>query len=324
MQNRALGRTGLHVSALGLGGMMFGWRAGAAEVEQILKTAIDAGINFVDTSGSYGRGASEELLGGALQRLGVRKEVLIATKFGLPSSHTTDQNSTGNSRHNVIRQCESSLRRLAVDHIDLLQIHWPSMDVPIEETLWALDSLVQQGKVRYIGTSNFAAWQIVESLWCSDRRNLIAVSSEQTAFNLLDRRAETDIFRVVDRYGLGLIAYRPLAEGLLTGKYSPDQPFPPDSRFAQATKGGDYRQRMSPRVIQIVETLVDAAPDYGISPATLAISWILTRRQISTVLIGPSANSQVEDVRRASDVRLEPSVVAKLDGLVEPGAAVVA
>ena len=150
------------------------------------------------------------------------------------------------------------------------------------------------------------------------------MSSEQTAFNLLDRHAETDIFRVVDRYGLGLIAYRPLAEGLLTGKYSPNQPFPPDSRFAQATKGGDYRQRMGPRVMQIVETLVDAAPDHGISPATLAISWILTRRQISTVLIGPSANSQVEDVRRASDVRLEPSVVAKLDGLVEPGAAVVA
>jgi aryl-alcohol dehydrogenase-like predicted oxidoreductase len=317
MKYRVLCRTGLRVSAVGLGCMMFGWRADAREAEKIVKSAVAGGINFIDTSASYGRGASEELLGSALKQLNVRGDVLIATKFGLASERAPGENATGNSRHNVIRQCEQSLKRLQIDHIDLLQIHQPSLEIPIEETLLALDQLVRQGKVRYIGSSNFAAWQIVEALWCADRRSLVPLSSEQVAFNLLDRRAETETFKIAGRYGLGIISYSPLAEGLLTGKYYADQPFPIDSRFAAATKGGNYRSRMTAAVMRIVESVSDIAREHKVSPAGLAIAWVLRHPQVSTVLLGPSANNQMEELLLAVDIELDPQVIETIGRLPE-------
>jgi aryl-alcohol dehydrogenase-like predicted oxidoreductase len=319
MKYRVLGNTGLHVSALSVGCMMFGWRAGSVEVNQILENAVASGINFFDTSGSYGRGASEELLGAALKRLNLRSKVIIATKFGLPSEETADRNAIGNTRYNTIRQCELSLRRLQVDHIDLLQIHYPSGHVPIEETLWALDQLVRQGKILYIGTSNFAAWQTVESLWCSERRTLAAATCTQVPYNLLDRRAEREIFEMADHYSLGVIAYGALAEGLLTGKYRTDQPFPDDSRFAMATKGGNYRDRMSPRVMHLVETVKNLASENEVSPASLAISWALHRPQVSTILVGLSKSDQLKELMEAIDIDLAPATLRTLNALNEPG-----
>jgi aryl-alcohol dehydrogenase-like predicted oxidoreductase len=284
MKYRALGSSDLKVSVIGLGCMMFGWRADEAEAAKIVGTALDAGINLFDTSVSYGRGASETMLGALLKRLNVRDEVHIATKVGLASEADPRPNDVGNSRYNVMRQCELSLQRLQTDHIDLLQIHRPSSEVPIEETMDGLDRLVRDGKVRYIGTSNFSARQIVECLHCSEKNGLRQISSEQLRYNVLDRSAESNIFDVAARHRLGVLVYSPLAEGILTGKYRRNIPLPFDSRFAVATGKQDYIKRLTPEVFQAVDKLAVAATQRGLSVITLAAAWILKNKNVSSVL----------------------------------------
>jgi len=303
--------------------MMFGWRADEAEAAKIAGAALDAGINFFDTSVSYGRGASETILGGLLKRLRVRDKVFIATKVGLASEVDPAPDAVGNGRRNVIRQCELSLRRLQVDHIDLLQIHRPSREVPIEETMGALDQLIRDGKVRYIGTSNFSAWQIVECLWRCEINHLLPISSEQLRYNILDRRAERDIFDVVGRYGLGSLAYSPLAEGILTGKYKANGPLPSDSRFAMATRKEDYAKRLTPEVLQVVDKLAAAAKQRGISPTTLAVAWILKNQNVSSVLSGPSRHEQLTPFCQALDVTLDDECLAAIDTIVGRGQSLV-
>ena len=315
MQFRDLGRTGLRVSAVGVGCMMFGWRADEAEAERIVAAAADAGINLFDTSVSYGRGASEIILGSALKRLKLRDKVLVATKVGLASEPEPGPNEVGNGRHNIMRQCELSLRRLQADHIDILQIHYPSHDVPIEETMRALDQLVRDGKVRYVGTSNFAAWQIVESLWRCERHHLLPISCHQVRYNILDRRAECEVFDVAEQYGLGVFTYSPLAEGILSGKYRTDAPFPPDSRFAMASRNSNHAGRLTPEVLRAVDGLVNAARKRDVPAAALAAAWILRTKTVSSILAGPSRQEQLQAFLDAPALQIDDDFLAMIDAL---------
>jgi aryl-alcohol dehydrogenase-like predicted oxidoreductase len=231
MQYRSFGRTGVKVSELCLGCMMFGGKTTPEDSYAIIDKAIEAGINFLDTANVYSRGRSEEVTGEALKRNGKRHQIVLATKV-----HGTmaddDPNMQGNSRRHIIEQCEASLRRLQTDYIDLYQIHRPQSDIPIDETLRALDDLIRDGKVRYIGTSTFAAWQVMESLWVSKELGLNRFVCEQQPYNILDRRVERELLPMARTYGIATIPWSPLAGGLLTGKYTRNAPPPPDSRFA--------------------------------------------------------------------------------------------
>src|ERR687894_1028998 len=218
VEYRNLGRTGAKVSEICLGCMMFGDRTSDEDSADIIDRAIDGGLNFLDTANVYTRGASEEAVGKALKRNGKRDSIVLATKVhGSMDEH--DPNAAGNHRRHIIEQCEASLRRLQVDYIDLYQIHRPSSEVPIDETLRALDDLIRAGKVRYIGTSTFAAWQLVEALWVAKELALNRFVCEQPPYNLLDRRVERELLPMARTFGIGIIPWSPIAGGLLSGKY---------------------------------------------------------------------------------------------------------
>src|SRR4051812_18332002 len=221
MSHRSLGRTGIRVSQLTLGAMMFGGRAEAAASHAIIDRAIDGGINFIDTANVYNAGRSEEIVGDALRRNGHRHHLVLATKVhgNMHPDDALDPNQAGNSRRQIIEQAEASLRRLKTDYIDLYQIHRPQPGGPIDETLRALDDLVRSGKVRYIGSSTFAAWQVIESLWVAKEYGLNRFVTEQPPYNLLDRRIERELIPAATSYGIGIIPWSPLAGGFLSGKY---------------------------------------------------------------------------------------------------------
>ena len=223
MQYRSFGRTGVKVSELCLGCMMFGGKTTPEDSYAIIDRAIEAGINFLDTANVYSRGRSEEVTGEALKRNGKRHEIVLATKVH-GTMDDDDPNMQGNSRRHIIQQCEASLRRLQTDYIDLYQIHRPQSDIPIDETLRALDDLIRDGKVRYIGTSTFAAWQVMESLWVSKELGLNRFVCEQQPYNILDRRVERELLPMARTYGIATIPWSPLAGGLLTGKYTRETP----------------------------------------------------------------------------------------------------
>jgi aryl-alcohol dehydrogenase-like predicted oxidoreductase len=322
MEYRLLGNTGLKVSVVGLGCMTFGWRADAEEACQIVAKAFDLGINLFDTSVSYGRGVSESILGEALKRSGKRNDALIATKFGSAATPDAKLNELGNSRRNLIAQCELSLRRLKCDWIDLLQIHNFSADVPLEETLRGLDQLVRDGKVRYIGCSNFTGGQLLEAVQTVDRRNFCSIASHQVRFNLLDRRAEGDVMHVARRHGVGNLAYSPLSEGLLTGKYRVGEAFPADSRFAAASPANNYGSRLNIEVVQAIRSLNEAAISHGMSLWQLALAWVLANPMVSCALVGPSTHEQVQELQDIFDVRLSGELADFADRINPPGACV--
>ncbi len=319
VESRRLGNTGLKVGAVGVGCMTFGWRADAAEAEAIVTDALDIGINLFDTSVSYGRGVSETLLGRALKRSGRRKDAFIATKFGGAATAGATPEEIGNSRRNLMRQCELSLRRLESDWIDLLQIHNFSADVPLEETLGGLDQLVREGKVRYIGCSNFTAGQLVEALGCAEQRKFCSIASHQARFNLLDRRAETDVLPVAHRHGVANLIYSPLAEGLLTGKYCAAEVFPAGSRFAAASPLNNYGARLTIEVDGAIKSLNAAALARSMSLWQLALSWILSNPAICCVLLGPSNRDQVKPLADIADIRVDSDLAALADSLNPPG-----
>jgi aryl-alcohol dehydrogenase-like predicted oxidoreductase len=244
MEYRRFGNTDLKVGMVGVGCMTFGWRADAAETNAIVAAALGIGINLFDTAVSYGRGVSETMLGQALKRTGRRNDVLIATKFGGAATADAKPEELGNSRRTLLAQCELSLRRLQTDWIDLLQIHHFSANVPFEETLGGLEQLVREGKVRHIGCSNFDGAQLLAVIECANRRQLCEIASHQSRFNLLDRRAETDVIPIAYEHGVANLTYSPLAEGLLTGKYRAGEAFPTDSRFAVASPANNYQARL--------------------------------------------------------------------------------
>jgi len=319
MELRPLGRTGVKVSSLCLGCMMFGGKTTPEDSADIIDRALDAGINFLDTANVYSRGKSEEATGEALKRNGKRNQVILATKVHGDMGLANDPNAGGNSRRHIIEQCEASLRRLQVDHIDLYQIHRPQSDIPIDETLRALDDLTRSGKVRYIGTSTFAAWQLLESLWVSKELNLNRFVCEQPPYNLLDRRIERELLPMARTYGFAVIPWSPLGGGLLTGKYTRNEPPPEDSRFANYQSNPMQRRRMSERIFDVVEGLQPLAEAKGVSLSQFALAWCMQQPGVTSPIIGPRTMDQLEDNLKAIDVTFSDEERRAIDHVIRPG-----
>ncbi|HVQ91266.1 MAG TPA: aldo/keto reductase [Mycobacteriales bacterium] len=329
MNLRPLGRTGVRVAPLALGCMNFGGRADEATATGILDRALDAGVTLVDTADVYGhdpadmmvgQGRSEEILGRALERGGRRGRVVLATKAFFPTSG--DPNDQGSSRRHLITACEASLRRLRVDHIDLFQLHHPSNDVPIDETLRALDDLVRAGKVRYLGTSAFGAWQIVESLWASATLGLHRFVTEQPPYHLLDRRAERELVPMARSHGIAVLPWSPTAGGFLTGRYRRGQPPPAGSRFDTFWAGGRDEQFTDP-AFDVLDVVVALAAEKGCTPAQLALAWCAAQPGITAPIIGPRTLEQLEDSLGALDVTITADDTARIDAVAPPGRATV-
>jgi len=317
------GRTGVKVSPLTLGCMMFGYKTELDETCRIIDRALDAGINVLDTADMYARGKSEEFTGEALKRNGQRDRVVLCTKVH-NRMDDTDPNAWGNTRRHIIAGCEASLRRLQTDHIDLYQIHRPQSEVAIDETLRALDGLVRSGKVRYIGSSTFAAWQVVESLWCAKELGLNRFVSEQPPYNLLDRRIERELIPMARTFGLAIIPWSPLAGGLLTGKYKPGQPFAEGTRYFASENSPIplYRRKSTDAALPIVEQLRPLAAARGAPLSKYALAWVMRQPGITSAIIGPRTFAQLEDNLGALDVNLGPEDFAKVDAIVPPGSSV--
>jgi len=313
MEYRNLGRTGVKVSSLCLGTMMFGRSANEQESISIVHAALERGINFVDTANAYSAGASERFVGTALQG-GRRASVVLATKAFFPQEQN-DPNARGLSRRHLIEACEASLKRLQTDWIDLYQVHRSQSEIPIDETLRALDDLIRQGKVRYIGTSMFPAWKSVEALWASKELGLNRFVSEQMAYNLLDRTAEREVIPAAQTFGMALLAWAPLCGGLLTGKYKRD-----DQSAAGRWQGGkdNFERPATAAAYDVIEGLVAFAKQKGCTPSQLALAWNAAQPGITAPIIGPRTLEQALDNLDAVDVKVTDADRARLDTLAPP------
>lgn len=317
MEYRTLGRTGIKVSPLCLGCMNFGGRTQPEVSYKIIDHAIAAGINFIDTANVYSRGKSETVTGDALQRNGKRDSIVLATKVH-GKMDDDDPNASGNTRRHIIQQCEASLKRLQTDWIDLYQIHRPQSSIPIDETLRALDDLIRAGKVRYAGTSTFAAWQVVESLWVSKELGLNRFVCEQPPLNLLDRRVERELLPMARTYGIATIPWSPLAGGLLTGKYRSGQKAPAGSRFA----GREESARYNETVLKVVDQLDPVAKTLDCSLSQLALRWCMDQPGVTSPIIGPRTLEQLDDNLGAFEVSLTEETLSTIDNIVPPGSVV--
>ncbi len=317
MEYRNLGRTGVKVSPLCLGTMNFGGPTPETESIRLIHKALDAGINFVDTANMYLDGESERVLGEALAD-GRRNKVILATKVHFPQSD--DPNDQGNSRRHVMAAIEDSLRRLQTDWIDLYQIHRPVFDVPQDETLRALDDLVRQGKVRYIGSSTFPAWMVMEALAISERLGLVRYVTEQPPYNLLDRRIENELIPLAQAYNLGLLPWSPLAMGVLAGRYDRVDAPPPDSRVARW--GSWYAERVTERGIAVAREVAKLAEKHGLTSAQLALLWVKDQPAVTSPIIGPRTEAHLDSALSVLDMRLDTELAQAMDALVPPGSAV--
>lgn len=317
MQLNTLGRTGIRVSNLCLGCMMFGGRTTPGDSADIIDRALDAGINFIDTANVYNAGQSEEATGDALKRNGKRQHVILATK--VHGKMGEGPNDMGNTRRHIITQCEESLRRLKTDYIDLYQIHRPDPQIPIDETLRALDDLVRSGKVRYLGSSTYGAWQLVESLWVSKEFGLNRFVCEQPPYNLLDRRIERELIPMAQTYGFGLIPWSPIAGGLLSGKYRRGEPPPEDSRYAGVARNPMYQRRFVEGLFDIVDALEPIASEKGCTLAQLAVAWVAQQPGVTSAIIGPRTMEQLEDNLGAAEVVITDEDRKRIDEVIPPG-----
>jgi aryl-alcohol dehydrogenase-like predicted oxidoreductase len=311
MEQRNLGKSGLRVSVVGLGCNNFGGRTDFEATKKVVHKALDLGITFFDEADTYGdpRGSSEAYLGEILGDR--RKDIVLATKFARPMDAAG--RFQGASRRYIMEEVEASLRRLKTDWIDLYQQHQPDPLTPIEETLRALDDLVQQGKVRYIGCSTLPAWQVVEAQWTAKHHGLHHFISCQEEYSLLARRLDREMMPVLQAYGLGLIPFAPLANGLLTGKYKRDAPLPQGARLS-------YMQRSAARYLTesnwtIIERLKDFAAERGHSLLELAVSWLARRPQVASVIAGATRPEQVEQNVRAAGWPLTEAEMQEIDRL---------
>ena len=320
MEYRNLGRTGVRVSPLCLGAMMFGpWgNDDRADSIRIINRALDAGINFVDTADVYSAGVSEEIVGEALQ--GRRDEVFLATKFFMPMSQD-DPNMRGGSRRWVIRAVENSLRRLGTDYIDLYQVHRPSPDTDVEETLGALSDLVHQGKVRYLGSSSYSGSQVVEAQWVARERNLQRFVTEQPPYSLLVRGIEEDVLPTVRRHGMGTLTYSPLAGGWLSGRWRKDSASTPTSS-ARPPARFDMSAPGNQRKLDAVEELAALAEKSGMSLIELAVAFVINHPGVTSAIIGPRTREQLDAFLPAADVTLSTDVLESIDEIVAPGVTV--
>jgi aryl-alcohol dehydrogenase-like predicted oxidoreductase len=316
MEYRPLGRTGVQVSKLCLGTMMFGaWgNADHDDSVRIIHRALDAGINFVDTADVYSAGESEEIVGKALN--GRRDDVVLATKFFMPMGE--DPNRRGGSRRWIIQAVEGSLRRLGTDWIDLYQVHRPDPGTDIDETLGALTDLVQQGKVRYIGSSSFNAGQIVEAQWAARGRRLERFRTEQPPYSLLVRGIELDVLPTAARHGMGILTYSPLAGGWLSGRWDADATPTSPARRRLAARF-DMSRPENQRKLEATQALAEVAGDAGVSLLELAIAFVVNHPAVTSAIIGPRTMEQLDGQMPAADVALDAAVLDRIDEIVRPG-----
>jgi len=313
MEYRALGRTGLKVSQLCLGTMMFGGKTDEEESFRIIDHAINEGVNFIDTADVYAGNESERIIGKALAGEGKRDNIILATKFNF--ANPADRNARGLSRRHVINACDASLKRLNTEWIDLYQMHRCSAAIPIDETLRALDDLVKAGKIRYIGGSMFPAWRIVESLWVAKELGLNRLICEQPAYHLLDRTAEREVIPAAQSFGMAIIPWGPLCGGLLSGKYNRDE----QVEGARWQDGKDNaNRRATDHTWEVLDFLRAMASDKGCSMSQLALAWNMAQPGVTAPIIGPRTFAQVEDNLQAVHVELTEEDLARIDDLVSP------
>jgi aryl-alcohol dehydrogenase-like predicted oxidoreductase len=314
MLMRRLGRTGLKVAALCLGGNTFGWTTDQAASEAVLDAYVDAGGNFIDTADVYSRwapgntgGESETALGAWMHARGNRARVLIATKVMGPMG--PGPNDTGLSRTHIVEGVEASLRRLRTDYIDLYQAHWDDRETPLDETLRAFDDLVRQGKVRYLGASNHVAWRLTRALWESDKRGFARYESIQPKYNLVFRdEYERELEPLCREQEIGVIPYSSLASGFLSGKYRAGQPLPTTARA-----GGVQKTYMNERGFAVLAAVEKVASKVGATPAQVALSWMVHRPGITAPIASATSVAQLEEIVGAVELKLDAEATAALD-----------
>ncbi|MER7974851.1 aldo/keto reductase [Streptomyces sp. NPDC005840] len=312
MKYRTLGRTGIKVSPYCLGAMMFGafGNPDHDDCVRLVHKALDAGVNLIDTADAYSGGESETIVGKAL-RGGRRDTVVLATKAHLPMGD--DPNQRGNSRRWLVRALDDSLRRLGTDHVDLYQVHRPAPDTDVEETLSALTDLVRAGKVRAFGTSTFPASEIVEAQWTAERRGLHRPRTEQPPYSILDRSVEREVLPVCERYGMGTLVWSPLAQGMLTGRFRKGRAT--DSR--RAARG--FRHFGDEARLDAVERLIPIAEEAGLSLTHLALAFAVAHPGVTSAILGPRTEEQLDDLLAGADVTLDDGVLDRIDEVVAPG-----
>lgn len=308
MQYRKLGNSGLDISTVGIGTNNFGRRMDLNATQKVIHKAIDLGINFFDTSNTYGNQLSEEYIGKTITK-DIRKNIIIATKFGMDMGGVP--NNIGASRKHILEQVDDSLKRLNTDYIDLYQIHVPDPHTPILETLTTLNDLVRSGKVRYIGCSNFAGWQIAQAMETSRKESLEAFVSNQPEYSMLNRSIETEILPACENYKLGILPFFPLANGFLTGKYKRNQPPPSGTRLSESAESANAY--FTSKNFDIIEKLEQLANDANHTVTELAISWLLSNNNVSSVISGATKTSQLEINAKAADWDLETDVLDEIE-----------
>jgi aryl-alcohol dehydrogenase-like predicted oxidoreductase len=316
MKYRTLGKSGLIVSQVALGTMQFGQnKLGGLDQKattRMVQFALDRGINFIDTADIYTRGESESLLGNALK--GVRDEIVLATKFRMPMSDNF--NCGGATRVNMMRAIEASLKRLQTDHVDLYQVHSWDSTTPLEETLRTFDDLVRQGKVRYIGFSNYLTWQAAHAIDMQERLGLEKYVTAQMYYSLVGRGLEHEFLSFAEHYGIGILVWSPLAGGFLSGKYERNKMPAAGTRFAEA---GVFVPLEREQAFAVVDALKKVAEKHKASAARVALAWLLARPAVSSVIIAARTAEHLEDNIKAVDLRLDPEDVKLLDKVSDPG-----
>jgi aryl-alcohol dehydrogenase-like predicted oxidoreductase len=320
MQHRYLGGSGLRVSAIGLGTMGFGGGGkfaavgtnGVDQARRQLDLCLEAGVDLVDTADVYSDGRSEEIVGEVIK--GRRQRIVLASKVRFAMGD--GPNDEGLSRHHVIEGCEASLRRLGVDHIDLYQVHQWDGRTPLEETLAALDTLIQQGKVRYVGCSNFSAWHVMKALGVADAKHLPRFVSQQIHYTPQAREAENELIPLSLDQGLGVLVWSPLAGGLLSGKYRRGVQPPEGSRHLSDWNEPPVHDE--DRLYDIVDTLVEIAESHGVSAAQVTLAWLLAKPGVSSVVVGARTEEQLSDNLAAADLRLSEAEFEQIDEVSRP------
>lgn len=311
IEYRRLGNSGLEVSALGLGTNAFGKRADQDTSTKILHYALDSGINFIDTANIYAGSESERIIGQALD--GRRDKVVLATKAGLVKGD--GPNERGSSRYHLQQELDNSLRRLKTDYIDLYQIHTFDPYTPLEETLRTLDDMVSSGKVRYIGASNYAAWELMKAQGISENKGYTRYISTQVSYSLADRTPEQELVPFCLDQGVGIIPYFPLAGGILSGKYTSIDQAPPSSR---AVTDPNFNRFLNERTIALGQNVSKLAAEHGYTPSAISIAWLMDRPAVSTVIVGATRVEQLEANLKSVDIHLDSEVTKQLDEISDP------
>jgi len=315
VEYRRLGRSGAKVSEISLGSWLtYGGSVAEESARACIHKAYELGINFFDTANVYMRGAAEEIMGRALKGF-ERDSYFLATKVYFPMGE--GPNDRGLSRKHITEQCHASLKRLGVDYVDLYQCHRYDEETPLEETLRALDDLVRQGKVLYVGVSEWTADQLADALRLAKEMNLDRIVSNQPRFNMIQRQIEAKIMPLCEREGVGQVVFSPLAQGVLTGKYRPGEAPEQGTRAADPESNRFMQQLMNEEVLSAADKLRSVASDAGLSMSQLALAWILQHDNVSSAIIGASRPEQVEDNAEAAGVRLSGEVVSEIDSILK-------